>query len=136
MVKLMDPPFGWTLGSLGEELGLSKSAVHRSIDRLYAARLYDPARRRVRVASAEEFIRHGVPYAFPVALGGETRGVPTAWADGMVRGLAPSDAPDPVWPHPMGQRRGAAVEPLDAIVPEAAARDENLHRRLALVDAI
>jgi hypothetical protein len=137
LAKLLDEPPSWTFESLGRVLGLSKSAVHRSVVHLHSSRLLDLQKRRVFTSNAEEFLVHGLRYAFPATLGAETRGVPTAWAVApLSTALARTTALPPIWPHPLGQVRGASVEPLDKVAPEAALRDENLHATLALLDAL
>jgi hypothetical protein len=101
------------------------------------AGLYAPNRRRVPISAAEEFLLHGVKYVFPAKLGSETRGIPTAWAAmPLAAQLAPVSELPPIWPHPAGETRGIAFEPLHPIVPEAALRDNALRERLALVDAL
>jgi len=41
-----------------------------------------------------------------------------------------------VWPYAKGTVRGLGLEPLHAMVPEAALADGELWQRLALVDAL
>ena len=102
-----------------------------------AAGLLDALSRRVNVAQGEEFLVHGVKYVFPAVLGGETRGIPTAWAaPPLAEQLAPSNDLPPVWPDPRGDIRGIALEPLHDSAPEIARRDPALAERLALIDAI
>jgi hypothetical protein len=121
--------------AIAESLGYDVGGTHRALQRLREAGLYDG--RRVRLGSAEEFLIHGVPYVFPARRGGETRGVPTAWAaPPLVGELAPTSELPPVWPHAEGRERGLALEPLHPIAPGAALRDPALWERLALVDAL
>ena len=42
----------------------------------------------------------------------------------------------PVWPSALGDRRGPSVVPIYETVPFAASQDSELHRLLALVDAV
>jgi hypothetical protein len=137
LLKLAGHREEWTLRSLEAELGVSRAGVHRSLQRLNAAGVYDLERRRTNVSQAEEFLVHAVKYLFPPELNGETRGVPTAWAASPLAGelAPPSDLP-PVWPDPHGSQRGIAVTPLHPAVPELALRDPQLGERLALIDAI
>ena len=121
---------------LAGQLGLSAATTHRAIHNLADAGLYDQRRRRVPEAAAEEFLIHGVKYVFPPRRGSETRGVPAAWAASPLVTQLADDGLPPVWPHPAGDRRGIALEPLHSVVPELALRDERLWERLALVDAI
>jgi hypothetical protein len=123
--------------ALAQRVGYDVGGTHRALQRLREAGLYAPDRQRVPVAAAEEFLLHGVKYVFPARRGSETRGVPTAWAASpLAAQLARADDLPPVWPHPAGEARGIALEPLHAIVPEAALSDPALWERLALVDAL
>jgi hypothetical protein len=137
LLKLAGEDQEWTVRSLEAELGIPRSGVHRSLQRLSAAGLYDLTRRRTNVSQAEEFLVHAVKYLFPPEMKGETRGVPTAWAAPPLADelASPSDLP-PVWPDPQGRQRGIAVSPLHPAVPELARRDPELAERLALIDAI
>lgn len=122
---------------LAGELGMSASEVHGACSRLIEARLLDPETRRPRRKALQEFLRSGVPYAFPAQLGELTRGVPTAWAAPAMAGkVSVDDAVIPVWPDPDGAKQGAAVEPLYRSVPVAAKNDPALYDLLALVDAL
>jgi hypothetical protein len=137
LLRLAGRGDGWTLRSLEGELGLSRAGVHRSLQRLSAAGLYDLERRRANISQAEEFLVHAVKYLFPPELGGETRGIPTAWAAAPLAGeLAPQGDLPPVWPDPHGRQRGIALTPLHPAVPALAQRDPDLGERLALIDAI
>ncbi|HKI91644.1 MAG TPA: hypothetical protein VJ986_05045 [Gaiellaceae bacterium] len=123
------------LAALGEELGLSVSAVHRSMKSLQAAQLVD-ASRAPQLAQVDEFLTHALRYVFPPRMQGETRGVPTASsAPALRKKLAGSDRFPLVWPDPQGRERGIAFEPLHPAVPQVARRDRELGERLALFDA-
>jgi hypothetical protein len=127
----------WTFDSVAHELGLSASAVHRSVDRATESRLFNRKRREVERAALQEVLVHGVRYFFPPVWGGEARGIPTAWAAPPLSGrIAHSGENPPVWPSPDGKARGLALEPLDPRVPGTVIRDEHLWELLALVDAI
>jgi hypothetical protein len=137
LLKLVSKPPDWTVRSLEAEIGIPRSVIQRAIVRLSQAGLLDEGRRRVNVARAEELLIHGVKYMFPPVRGGETRGVPTAWAaPPLQKELANSDELPPVWPDPMGRVRGLALEPLHSSAPEISRRDPVLSERLALVDGI
>lgn len=125
-----------TLKAIAAETGLAVSAVHRSIAQLRDAQLVDNSR-APQVAQIDEFAAHALRFLFPPRMGGETRGIPTAWAAEPLRQrLAPSDSAPLVWPDPNGQTRGIALEPLHPAVPEAARRSPALGERLALFDAL
>ncbi len=85
--------------SLASAIGYDLAGTHRSLARLHEAHLYDPSRRVVLRPQAEELIVHATRYIFPVALGGETRGMPTLWAAEPLRHrLEHGDGLPPVWP--------------------------------------
>lgn len=109
--------------------------VQRSLRRLEEARLI--AGRRPLRGNVAEFLRHALPYALPATPGGETRGVPTAWAaEPLASALtAPGPLP-PVWADPAGTVRGLAVPPLHRVAPRLAVERPALGEQLALVDAI
>jgi hypothetical protein len=137
LLKLAGEEGGWTFGALADELSMSASAVHRSLARAADAGLYDDRRRRVIAPALLEFAVHGAKYLCPGVLGGEARGIPTAWAaPPLAKRIAASDRGIPVWPHALGKARGIALDPLHPTVPEAAQRDSTLAEKLALLDAI
>jgi hypothetical protein len=124
------------LAELAEELGLSLSAVHRSVKALQQAQLVDESR-KPQLAQVDEFVAHAIRYVFPPRMRGETRGVPTAWAASPLREqLADSGQFPLVWPDPHGHLRGIEFEPLHPAVPEVARRNPQLGARLALFDAL
>lgn len=126
-----------SFAALASGLGMSASEVHGACARLIEARLIDAETRRPRRKVLQEFLRSGVPYAFPAQLGEITRGVPTAWAAPVMAGKVSVDETlTPVWPDPDGTKQGTAVEPLYRSVPVAAKNDPELYDLLALVDAL
>lgn len=127
----------WTFRSLAERLGVALPKVQRALARLGEAGLYDPERRRAVVPAAEEFVVHALKYLQPLHEGPLVRGVPTAWAAAPLRDeLAGDDELAPVWPSPHGAVRGAAVEPLDPVVPALVERWPDVAELAALADAI
>lgn len=126
----------WTYEHLAKELAMSSSEVHNGVRRLVQAKLLTPDRRPVRQA-LKEFLLHGVRYAFPPTLGGQTRGLPTAHAaQPLLSIIRSSEESAPVWPFPEGEVRGQSFSPLYPTVPQAALRDPALYELLALVDAL
>jgi hypothetical protein len=126
----------WTFDQIAHELGMSSSAIHRSVDRADRAGLYSRAQKEVKRPALIEFLQHGLRYVFPPDWGGEARGIPTAWAaQPLVDKISQSGNP-PVWPDPRGEVRGIALQPIDPRMPKAAGKDEKLNEMLALVDAI
>jgi hypothetical protein len=130
-----DPAIGSTQ-QLSDRVAMSPATAHRALHRLSDAGLYDRRRERVPEAAAEEFLIHGAKYVFPPQRGSETRGVAAAWAAPPLADVVVDDGLPPVWPHPTGDRRGIALEPLHPVVPELARRDQLLGERLALLDAV
>lgn len=137
LLKLLGPEQPVPVRDLANQLGYDVAGTHRAMHRLEGAGLYSLRRRRVIPARAEEFLVHAVKFSFPAEQGGETRGIPTAWAaEPLASELAESDRLPPVWPYAKGTVRGLRFEPLHAIVPVAAQADPQLGERLALVDAL
>ena len=127
----------WSYSSLGLELSMSPSEVHSGLKRAVSARLFDEQRRKPVKKALEEFLVHGLKYAFPPSRGGLTRGMPTSFAGPPLRDLmvASGELP-PVWPDPEGEEQGYEFSPLYKSVPKAAAKDFKLYELLVLVDAI
>lgn len=127
----------WSYASVAGNLFMSTSEVHAGIKRAAAARLMSSDSVRPLKKSLEEFLIHGVKYAFPPDHGGLTRGVPTGYAAPPLKDIITQpNEPPPVWPDPEGNTRGYEFSPLYKTVPKAAARDAKLYELLAIVDAI
>ncbi len=122
---------------LGKDLGMSASEVHASVRRVQNVRLVEVANRHVRQGALKLFLVHGVPFAFPAALGSVTRGIPTAWAAPVTEGRFDGKGQlQPVWPDAEGVVQGLAVKPLYSSVPHAVRADKYLYDLLALVDCL
>jgi hypothetical protein len=127
------PPIAQVAG----DLALSPSQVHASLKRLERSRLIDAQTGRPLLKAAEEFLIHGVKYAFPVQRGEATRGMPTAYAAPPLSDqIVQNGELPPVWPDANGEVRGITLEPLHKAVPKAARTDPVLHELLALLDAL
>lgn len=127
----------WSYPILAQSLKLSVGETHNCVKRLAQSGLYNATRRRPIRAAVEEFLIHGVKYAFPAKRGGITRGVPTAWGVAPLKELLnPTEQYPPVWPHPEGSVQGYEFAPLYPTVPDVALQDEALYELLALLDAI
>ena len=127
------------LAQLASHVQMSVSEVHSGLRRSIQCGLALKEGSQVRpvTASLEEFLLHGLRYAFPAESGGLTRGIPTAYAAPPLSGmLAPSNDPPPVWPDPEGDVRGLEVSPIYASAPAAAKRNPQLYELLALIDAL
>jgi hypothetical protein len=127
----------WSYPSLAHDLSMSVSEVHSGIKRAGNARLIDLERRIPLISAFEEFLIHGVKYAFPPTRGGLVRGMPTGYAAPPLMDLIiQPNEPPPVWPFVKGTVRGQEFNPLYKSVPMAASRDNSLYELLTLVDAI
>lgn len=127
----------WSYSAVALDLAMSPSEVHGGIKRATHARLFDAQRNVPIIKALEEFLVHGVKYAYPPDRGPITRGIPTSYAAPPLRDLIvqPGDLP-PVWPDSEGDVRGYEFSPLYRSVPKAVANDRALYEILALVDAI
>ena len=128
----------WSFASLAADLFMSPSEVHAGIKRASAAQLFDESRKKPVRKNLEEFLVHGVKYAYPPQHGALSRGIPTGYAAYPLNELLVLGANDvpPVWPHPEGQVRGYEFSPLYKSVPSAALKDKELYALLAIIDAI
>jgi hypothetical protein len=140
LLKLLEygpkrPPYA----EIARDLFLSVSEVHASVQRAKHAGLLNvrESGESPNKASVEEFLIHGLKYAFPAKRGELTRGVATGYAAEPLKSLIAlgNDAP-PVWPFAEGKARGYSLAPLYKTVPQAALRDSYLYEMLALIDAI
>jgi hypothetical protein len=100
------PPIAQVAG----DLSLSPSQVHASLRRLMRSRLIDAQTDRPLLKPVEEFLIHGIKYAFPVERGEPTRGVPKAYAaPPLSEQISGSGYLPPVWPDPEGKVRGITL---------------------------
>ncbi len=126
-----------SIAQLAADLSLSSSQVHLSLKRLERSHLIEGQGGRPVLRAVEEFLLHGVKYAFPARRGEATRGIPTAYAAPPLNDqIVESGDMPPVWPDADGDLRGVTLEPLHKTVPKAARKDPVLHELLALVDAL
>jgi len=137
MLKLVAAKQRWTISALAQEIYMSASEVHSAIRRSEQARLVDAAARIVKVDNLQEFMFYGLQYVFLGLKGELTRGMPTSIAAPplVIKHFDEPEIP-PVWPHPMGLKRGYAIQPLHKRAPDAAAADGELYELLALTDAL
>jgi hypothetical protein len=127
----------WSYTSLAGDLFMSASEIHAGLRRAVVAHLMDSQRVQPQKKALEEFLIHGVKYAFPPDRGGLTRGIPTGYAARPLKDIiSQTHEPPPVWPDPEGDTRGYEFSPLYKSVPRAALKDKILYELLAIVDAI
>ncbi len=126
---------GTSFRGLAQDVGISVGEAHNAVRRLTQAKLVRPDTRRVVRRTLLQFLRHGVPYAFPGMLGPETRGVPTAVSGpGFANHI--SQGQPVVWPSAKGSVRGAALVPLFPGAPALHCRNPPLYEALTLIDAL
>jgi biotin operon repressor len=128
-----------SLRQLENELGLSKSAVANSLQRLRDLDLIrdTPSRgRRVNRLLLRDCLEHAVRWIAPAHVGEFELGLPTAHAaEPFIQNFTGEEDPV-VMPLPHGPFRGRAVTPIHPLAPAAAARDPKLYRLLTVVDAL
>ena len=125
----------WNQKPIAEALGLSQSEISESVARSRFAGLLDPAGKNVMKVALLEFLQYGIRYVFPQKPGPIVRGVPTAHSAAPLKAEI-SSSEDYVWPYGKGKVRGHGITPLYSSVPEAVLKDPDLHKLLALVDAL
>ncbi len=131
----------YSLRALSASLGLSKSEVSNALVRCRDAGLltndYETSLPKVNRRELLKITEHALKYFFPVKPGAIVRGIPTGFAaPALSKSLKSAGGLIPVWPDPLGNERGQAIEPLYKTVPEAVKKDRTLYHYLALVDAI
>lgn len=129
----------WAYNRVAVELSMSPSEIHAAIKRALKASLAVQRDRRIvpNVRNLEEFLCHGIRYAFGVEHGGMARGVPTAHAaPSLDKVFVPDGEPIPVWPDAEGSIRGLSFSTLYKSAPSAAKADPKLYELLVLVDTI
>lgn len=138
LLKLCVCTPGWTYRGLAAELSISVSEIHQSLQRAAASDLYDPQQRRPKLRNLEEFILHGLKYAFPAKRGSLTRGIPTSYAAPPLAKHFHEPLADnpPVWPLTQGSVAGYEISPLYPSAPKAAKLDPKLYELLSMIDAL
>lgn len=132
----------WTYAELSRDLFMSASEINVGVRRAIRARLLAPGTARGDnprpvVMALEEFLIHGLKYAFPPDRGGLTTGILTS---SSMKGLSMAqyqneDLP-PVWPAQGKSDRGYGFSPLYRSAPQAAESDSTFYELLALADAV
>ena len=126
---------GASFRDLAQDVGISVGHAHNAVRRLTQAKLVRPGTREVVRRTLLQFLRQGVPHAFPGMLGPETRGVPTAGSGPGFENHFAQGHPV-VWPSASGKVRGAALVPLFPGAPALHRRNPPLYEALALIDAL
>lgn len=127
----------WTYERLSQELGLSSSQVFRSLQRAEGSHLFNKETRRIRMLELQEFLHHGIRYAFAAIPGNIQRGVSTGWdAPGLKEMMSVNSDESFVWPDPKGSMRGQGITPLHPGVLTAIGENQTLYQLLALTDIL
>src|SRR5277367_3627854 len=137
LLKIVASGFRGPYAQLARELAMSTSEVHASVKRAQSAKLIhgQELQNRPNLAALEEFLVHGLKYAFPAKRGEFTRGIPTSYAAEPLRSvITQGNEPIPVWPYAEGKQRGVAFEPLYKTAAKAALHDPDFYQYLALAD--
>lgn len=125
---------GSTLAELAQRSAKSIGETHNAIRRLTLSGLLVPDRRVVAADALLQFIRWGVPYAYPAILGGPAIGNPTAVL-GPDGGEVTNKA-EYVWPWADGSAAGTALIPLYPAAPHLIDRNPELAAMLSRVDLV
>lgn len=136
-LTLLDHPQS-TYPDIARRLHISLSTAHSAVKRLQRAGLVTRLRGHLRVdrSALEEFLVHGVRYAFPAQRERQKRGVPTAYAAPVFAHDLDADVEPVVWPSSRGATIGSAITPLIPSAPIIAEESRELYDLLALVDAL
>lgn len=131
----------YSVRSLGQSLGISKTAVNDSINRSLnsglAIRVRNFEHSKTNNKALLDFINYGIKFVFPVKPGPLTRGIPTSFSAPVFENkLMSAGETELVWPYAEGNVKGQSVKPLYKSVPFAVQNDPFLYECLALVDAI
>jgi hypothetical protein len=126
----------WRQTDIAHDLAMSQSEVSEALNRSATTGLLDKGKRSVQRKALGEFLLHGLKYVFPARPGPIVRGMPTAHSTAPLSEFIQGERDVYVWPYDQGHMRGQAIEPLYRTVPQAADKDECLHRLLALTDAL
>jgi len=130
------PDASTSVRQLGDELGMSKSAVAYSLQRLVALDLVKDGEngRRINRLALRDCLEHGARWIAPAKIGDFELGLPTAHAAPVLSDKLTGDADPMVMPLAHGPVRGRAVSPLHPLAPRAASLDPKLYALLALID--
>jgi hypothetical protein len=135
-----------TYAGLGEDLGMSSSTAHESVERCRSSQLLPPSGWKVSTRHLRDLLLVAVPRVFYVRRGSICEGLPTGvFATPIAskfksHGLESPDGSLPlVWIESgdeSSQSRGEGIAPLYPTVPLAAREDSVVYELLALVDVM
>ena len=114
---------------LSTRLNWSASALHRSLSRLNDSKLWNKSSNRVDYQATLNFLRYGLPHAFPAELQTLCRGMVTAQLPEIAQPQIPF-----VWSDESSSTMGIGVQPLDAGFVYLAHAEPDLKPWLDLVE--
>ncbi|MGA1847582.1 hypothetical protein [Deferribacter abyssi] len=128
----------WTYKSLGDMLSLSASRVHDAVKELVKSNLivktqdniFKPIKK-----NCFEFFVYGIPYIFPLKIGGEVRGIPAFISAKPVSDKIVGNRIY-VWPYSEGNTFGLSIEPIHKNVPKVAMVSDNLYMFFVILDCL
>jgi len=131
----------FSVRSLEQDTGISKSQISLSLKRMYDVGLAKPDRKtglpKTNCKSLLEFIAYGIQYVFPTKEGEVTRGIATSIAAPVLQGkLMTSGELAPIWPYHKGKLKGVSVQPLHENIFDTIKTDDLSYALLALTDAV
>jgi len=126
----------WRNLDIAYDLEISPSEVSEVLNRCKIAKLIDKEKRKVHLNAFTEFLIYGIRYVFPVEPGAIVKGIPTAHSAPPLNARIVSGNESYVWPTMKGNSRGLSIIPLYKTVPDAAIKDPEFYKLIALVDAI
>ncbi|MGH7537642.1 MAG: helix-turn-helix domain-containing protein [Gemmatimonadales bacterium] len=133
-LRLADAPEA-SYQRISDDLGISPSTAHKSVQRLQHAGLLRPESRTVNWLALRDFLGHGLRYVFPARPGAVVRGVPTSHSGPpLAEHIRAEDAI--VWPHAEGPATGAEIVPLYPQALRLPARSPRVYELLTLADAL
>ena len=137
LLKLCCVDSSWTFAGISKQIFLSTSQIHLGLKRAELAGLFSARQRKVNRQSLEEYIIHGVKYAYPIERGGLVHGMPTGFAGPPLNKLiVQGDGPIPVWPYADGKQLGYSIQPLHPLAPKAALTDPAFYELMCLIDCL
>jgi hypothetical protein len=128
-----------TFAKLSQELFMSVSEAYAAAQRGLACRLLerDAGALLPNRQALQEFVLHGLRYAFPATHGPVSRGMPTgASAPILIARFDQTRNMPWVWPDEHGTVTGPSLCPLYPSVPAACRLDPKLYDMLAALDAL
>ncbi|GHT74749.1 hypothetical protein AGMMS50262_08380 [Bacteroidia bacterium] len=126
----------WNYIELSNALSLSVGEISNSLERNAMASLINSEKTQVNRLALRDFLIYGLKYVFPPQIGASTRGIPTAHSASPVKEKIAENTENFVWKYYKGTRRGNAILPLYAKIPQFIENDRELYELLAIVDTL